>query len=105
MLRTADLLEEIYREGELSIAHLARYFATSRDQIQQAVVSLKQRGYLAEVEATKGKNLNPSWFCRFCPMRGHCGTESSLYGLRIYQLTEKGKQLIKTEKKEGNQWQ
>ena len=105
MLRTADLLREIYREGELSIAHLARYFGASRDQIQQAVVSLKQQGYLAEVEATTGRNLIPSWFCRFCPMRGHCSTESSLYRLRIYQLTEKGNQLIKTEKKEGNQWQ
>ena len=102
MVKAAELLEEIYREGELNVMHLARHFATSRDQIQQAAVFLKQQGYLAEVEATKGKNLNPSWFCRFCPMRGHCGTESSLYGLRIYQLTAKGKQLIKTEGKEGN---
>ncbi len=104
MVKATELLEEIYREGELNVMHLARRFATSRNQIQQAVVSLKQQGYLAEVEATKGKNLNPSWFCRFCPMRGHCGTGSSLYGLRIYQLTEKGKQLLKMEKKEGNQW-
>ncbi len=102
MLRTVDLLEEIYREEELNVDRLARRFATSRDQIQQAIVSLKDQGYL--VEEMQSGGAAPSWVCRFCPMKTYCKTGNSRYGLKMYQITEKGERVINSmQGKDGNQ--
>lgn len=98
MLNAVDVLQKIDRERALNASHLARHFATSPETIQQIFSFLKRNGYLEEV---KSECSNSNQLCRFCPMNTCCSKGISISNLKIYHITEKGQQTIRSIREKG----
>ena len=98
MLNAVELLQEIQREGDLEVTHLARRFAVSPGEVRRILASLREDAYLEEVGSPCP---DPGRGCRFCPMRAHCAAGSELFNLKVYRLTEKGLRLIENTRRRG----
>lgn len=92
----AEVLKEIYDEGALNIAHLARCFRTSPKEVREWVGSLQDQGYLEIVGP--GCPNNSGWLCRLCPLRASC--HGGTLGIKLYRLTEEGQRIITSRDEE-----
>jgi DNA-binding Lrp family transcriptional regulator len=93
VLEAAEVLKEIYNEGVLNIARLARRLRVSPEAVRELVSSLRDRGYL---EAVEFECSNSSQLCRRCPVRASCHKRS--LEIKLYRLSEQGLRLIEEGK-------